>query len=144
MSLANTAVVWPGITEEQSDHPALQLGFGGYWAEWMGLALAPGPVEDAVREHGLEPLLAHQAQGQEESEVTWTTPAELAAAARKLADLFRDGHEDVRPMLTLLDEAWGGSDLTAEEYVEHLEELARGAEHAAGQGAEAVATRVEF
>jgi len=83
---ASIYVYWPGSTEdEQGSHPGFQNDDKAY-ADWITAILGDKKLVSLLRDSGFAPLLSVHALDTPDSEVEWTTPADLRTAANKLRD----------------------------------------------------------
>ncbi len=90
------------------------------------------------------PLLSLTTAGLSDGEVTWTRPAALSAAARRLRSLVEAQAESVEPIVSSYDEGANHLDDVRVEFITDLRDLAVAADWAATRGWQRVAIEVSW
>jgi hypothetical protein len=94
----SAGLMWPEllIGEEEEDVAPPEFNSADDWAQWL-LSL-PGDADLDLEDVGCGALSAY-ASGSDPDEVSWVSPAEILAAADRLADLVRAGGPDAVGLL---------------------------------------------
>lgn len=130
----SAGLIWPeALDEEDDDHgDPDQPGFSSPddMAQWL-MALMDDDSEADLRALGCAALLAYYTEGMESDAVQWTSPAELSAAAERLAGIVRMGGSTAAQLLdTYVDYSQTGKpvDTMLLEELEAVRNMARWAE----------------
>ncbi len=115
---------WPGMTQQQmEDQPGFFQDCKA-WGDWMAQRYRHPEIIALHKSLGVEALLSHTTEGTKPSEVTWVSPKELEAAAKRLCDLVLAGDLRVQPMLKVYAEYSNDVDPIGQQCAQDLSDIA--------------------
>jgi hypothetical protein len=132
------------MTDEQlADQPGFYNDCKA-WGDWMATRYEHPDVIALHSELHLDPLLSHTTEGMSESEVSWVSPAQLAAAANHLRDRVLAKDPRVQQFLDVYSLHSNKVDPVDQEFAQDLADVAAIAEFAKKCGAPKMTLEVNW